>query len=208
MKKLLLLLVITAGAALLCPAQLRVGFKAGLNFANVTNASAINNTNRTGFMAGGFISPRIGAIGYRSELIFSRQGYNFKTNTNTGNVNLDYILLPQLLTLNLGKLITLQAGGQVAFLLNAGVDSSGTGGGTGTPYADLIKYFNRVDFGAAFGAELNPYKGLMLGVRYNISLGNALSGFTASPTPNFIPNVDLKNNVVQVYAGWKLGGKR
>ena len=82
-------------------AQLRIGVKAGLNFANITNASSIKAGNLTGYMIGGYISPKPKkSLGFRSEIILSRQGYDYKTNTNTGNVNLDYLILPQLITLN------------------------------------------------------------------------------------------------------------
>ena len=36
----------------------QIGIKAGVNFANVTNASEINNESRSGFMAGLFIAPQ------------------------------------------------------------------------------------------------------------------------------------------------------
>jgi hypothetical protein len=80
------------------------GIKAGVNFANVTNASDINSSSESGFLAGVFLAPpSTGVLGFRTELIFSRQGYNYKTNTNTGTVNLDYILLPQLMQINITK---------------------------------------------------------------------------------------------------------
>ena len=75
----------------------QIGIKAGLNFANVSKASSINNSSRSGFHVGIFLAPSSKKIlSSRTELIFSRQGYNYKTNTNTGNVNLDYIQMGQL----------------------------------------------------------------------------------------------------------------
>ena len=93
-----------------------LGLKAGVNFANVTKASSINSSNKTGFMAGGFLAPHTsGVLGFRTELIFSRQGYDFKTNTTTGSVTLDYILLPQLTVINIGKVAQLQLGASQHF---------------------------------------------------------------------------------------------
>src|SRR5438270_3480029 len=78
--------------------SLGFGIKGGLNFANVTGASSINNSSRTGFMAGVFLAPASKKIiSYRTEIIFSRQGYDFKTNTSTGAVNLNYIIMPHLI---------------------------------------------------------------------------------------------------------------
>src|SRR5690242_6900477 len=73
------------------------GIKAGVNFAKVTKASNINADNTAGFHAGVFLAPQTKSVlGFRTELIYSRQGYDFKSGTTTGSVKLDYILLPQL----------------------------------------------------------------------------------------------------------------
>ena len=78
------------------------GIKAGLNFAKVTKASNINGDNTAGFHAGVFLAPKTKTVlGFRSELIYSRQGYDFKSGTTTGSVKLDYILLPQLMEINI-----------------------------------------------------------------------------------------------------------
>ncbi len=50
-----------------------------------------------------------------------RQGYDYKTSSTTGSVHLDYILLPQLMCINITKFVQLQAGGQVAFLVSGKV---------------------------------------------------------------------------------------
>lgn len=182
----------------LVSAQIKVAVKAGLNFANVSNPAGINADSRTGYMLGGYIAPKAkGLFGFRSEIILSRQGYDYKSNSNTGKVNLDYILLPQLFTVNFTKKANIHAGPQIGFLLNAGVDSTGNSGGS------LLQYFNKFTYGVAAGAEVSPLFGLFFGARINVGLNNTNSG-TNSGFPNFIPRADIKNNVVQVYAGWRL----
>lgn len=180
-------------------AQLGIGLKAGLNFANITNASSIKAGNHTGYMIGGYISPKPKkSLGFRSEIILSRQGYDYKTNTNTGTVNLDYLLLPQLITLNFTKKVQLHVGGQAAFLLNAKVDSAGSSGGS------LFDYFNRFDYGLAGGVEVSPILGLFIGGRINISFNKVNKDAPPGGSwPNFIPRLNAKNNVVQLYAGWR-----
>lgn len=181
-------------------AQLKIGVKAGLNFANITNTDGFKADSRTGYMFGGYISPKAKLLGFRSEIILSRQGYNYKSSTNTGNVNLDYLLLPQLITLNFGKKIQLHAGGQLAFLLNATVDSSGAGSGSGS----LFNYFNRFDYGLVAGAEIYPFLGFFIGGRINTGLNNVNKESPIGGNwPNFIPRIDAKNNVVQLYIGWR-----
>jgi hypothetical protein len=193
-------------------AQLQLGLKGGLNFANVTNASSINSSSRSGYLFGLFISPKSkGIVSSRHEIIYSKQGYNFESNSNTGNVDLDYILLPQLISINITKYFSLQVGAQMAFLINAKADSSSSSGGSGSnPYGKIMDYYNRFDYGFAGGIEIHPVLGLMIGARYNISFGNLYkdpsSISSGGSTPGFIPSVDAKNNVVQIFAGWIFGG--
>lgn len=193
MRRILFLLFLLSPLAI--QAQLSVGLKAGLNFANVTNTSGINTDSRTGYLIGGYIAPKAKKVlGFRSEIILSRQGYNYKTGTSSGEVNLDYLLLPQLITINFTKRAQIHAGGQLAFLMNADVDSTGSGSGS------LFDYFNRFDYGLAAGAEVSPFSGFFLGARINISLKNVREDGSG---PSFLPGVDAKNNVAQLYAGWR-----
>lgn len=204
MKKLILCLTLTIPVALLA----QIGIKGGVNFANVTKASSINNSSKTGFHAGIFLAPPTkGIIGSRTELIFSRQGYDYKTGNNTGNVNLNYIMLPQYMSINITKYFSIQFGGQMAYLLNAKVDSSTTGGGTGDPYSGITKLYNRFDYGYGGGIEIHPVSGLVIGARANISLGKLYdpSSYSSGESPSFIPKVDIKNNLFQIFAGWRFG---
>lgn len=203
MKKYLLLLLIA-------PPVLgfsQIGLKAGLNFANVTKASSINNSSQTGFHAGLFLAPQSkGIIGSRTEIIFSRQGYDYKTGSNTGSVNLNYIMLPQYMTINITKYFQLQLGGQMAFLINAKADSSGTSQ-SGNPAAKIMDFYNRFDYGYGGGVEIHPFSGLLIGARLNISLGNLYKEPQPGQQPSFFPSVDVKNNVFQAYLGWTFGKK-
>ena len=199
MKKIILSLLLLSPCFLFA----QIGVKAGLNFANVTKASSINNSSRTGFHAGVFLAPPSkGIIGSRTELIFSRQGYDYKTSTNTGNVNLDYIMMPQYMSINITKYFSIQFGAQMAFLLNAKVDSSNGSNSTGNSVMDL---YNRFDYGYGGGIEIHPIKGLLVGARVNISLGDLYKMPEPGQQPSFIPKVDVKNNVFQVFAGWRFG---
>jgi hypothetical protein len=194
MRKLILFLMLLSPALL--QAQIAVGVKAGLNLANVTSKSISTNM-YTGYFVGGYISPKQKkVVGFRSELILSRQGYDYKTNTNTGKVDLDYLLLPQLLVLKFTKKFQVHLGGQIAFLLNAKVDSSG-GGGNGS----LFDYLSRFDYGAVGGFEVSPFSGFVTGSRINISLNNISK--EAISSPNFISRDLIRNNVLQIYVGWR-----
>ncbi|MCX6315693.1 MAG: outer membrane beta-barrel protein [Bacteroidetes bacterium] len=198
MKKILLLFVCLRCFDWTSHAQLKIGVKAGLNFANVTSTAGFSNSDRTGYMIGGYIAPKAKKLlGFRSEIMLSRQGYNYKTNTNNNTVSLDYLLLPQLITLNIGKKINIHAGPQIAILLNAESDTIRNNGG-------LINYFKKFDYAVAGGLEISPLSGFFIGARINVSLQKANEEAPLGGSwPAEVPRLDVRNNVVQVYAGWR-----
>ncbi len=178
----------------------QIGLKAGVNFANVSNAASINTSNHTGFMIGAFLAPTSrGIISSRTEIIFSKQGYNYAS-SKAGEVNLNYIMLPQLMGINITKYLQLQLGAQMAYLINAKVDSSnGSSGGS-----KILDLYNRFDYGYALGIEVHPMKQMLIGVRYNVSLGKVYKSIQSGQNPSFTSQ-DAKNNVVQLFAGWRFG---
>jgi hypothetical protein len=181
--------------------SLGIGVKAGLNFANITDASSINSSSAAGFLVGAFFgTPNTHVIGSRTELIFSRQGYDFNTNTTTGSVRLNYIILPQFFCINITKYVQVQLGGQVAYLISATADTDAN-----TSFSPALSYFNRVDFGFAGGLEVHPFKGILIGARYNYSFGSLFSDQsipTSGAPPSYIPSINAKNNVIQLFAGY------
>lgn len=183
----------------------QIGIKAGLNFANVSKASSINSSSRSGFHVGLLLAPASKKIiSSRTELIFSRQGYDYKTSTNTGNVNLDYIQMGQLMSINITKYVSLMFGAQTSYLISAQVDSSNGGSSTENTIMDL---YNRIDYGYALGAEVHPVMGLIIGARYNVSLSKVYKDIQNFQRPSF-SSEDAKNNVVQIYLGWRLGSSK
>jgi hypothetical protein len=201
MKKLILCLLLISPCFLFA----QIGFKAGLNFANVSKASSINNSSRTGFHAGILLGGSKGIIGSRTELLFSRQGYDYKNGTNTGSVNLDYIMMPTSMSINITKYFSLMVGAQAAFLLNAKVDST-KGSTTGNPTADkIMDYYNRFDYGFGAGVEIHPVSGLLIGAKINISLAKLYKDAASGQMPSF-SSIDMKNNLFQIFTGWRFGG--
>jgi hypothetical protein len=186
--------------------KIGIGFKAGLNFANVTSSSSLNNSSRTGYMAGIFLAPSThGIFGYRTELLYSRQGYDYKNNRNTGSVNLDYILFTHLFTINISKFVQFQLGGLTAFLLNAKADSTQSSQPPNPYTSSYMSFYNKFDYGATGGIEIHPILGLLIGARYNYFFGDLYkTPGTASSfeKPSFIPTVNVKNNLVQIFVGY------
>ena len=189
--------------------SLGLGIKAGLNFTNITSASSISNSSETGYQVGLFLDPSTSSIlGSRTELLYSHQAYNFSTGTTTGKNYLDYIMLAQLMAINITHFVQIQIGSQIGYLLSAKSDSNKIS--TGNAQADkALDYYNRIDFGFSGGLEVRPFMGIIVGARYNLSITNLykIPDDTNSQTPpSFIPStsdLNFKNNLVQVYVGYR-----
>ena len=199
MKKLFIYLLLS----LPLPLMAQIGIKGGLNFAKVSKASEISSSNKAGFHAGIFLAmPSEKMISSRTELIFSRQGYDYKNATTTGNVNMDYIQMGQLMSINITKYFSLMLGAQTSYLISAQADSS-TGTGSG-PEKSIMDLYNRIDYGYAVGVEIHPVLGLIIGARYNVSLAKVYKDLQNMQAPSFTSQ-DAKNNVIQISVGWRFG---
>ena len=193
------------------PEHNKIGFgiKAGFNFANVTDASSINSSSRAGYHFGIFLAPQGKSIlGSRTELIYSRHGFNYATDTANGSVNLDYIMLAQLIAIHITKYFDIQLGGQTAYLLSVKTDSSQQSTGNAAADAALksLSYYNRLDSGIGAGVEIHPVAGLAIGARYCYSFSNL---YKQSFTPTSgggggMPSVTInpKNNVILISVGY------
>jgi hypothetical protein len=183
----------------------QIGAKAGLNFANVTNASSINNSSRTGWHAGILLGSSFQKIlGYRIELAYSKQGYDYSSGATKGNVGLNYITSSELLTIGITRYFQVQAGFQLAYLLNAKADSTNNIAGLPGSYTKILDFYNRLDYGFAGGIEIHPFGGLLIGARVNISLSKLYKDAGTGQSNSF-SGIDLKNNVFQLSAGWRFG---
>ncbi|ULQ55949.1 PorT family protein [Flavihumibacter rivuli] len=183
----------------------RIGIIGGYNFVGITKADQLNTSNTNGFLVGGFLAPGgRGSIGYRTEVLFSRQGYNYTSGATDGKVQLDYLILPQFMNIRITKFLNLQVGTQVNFLLSSKANDSTKTTGVDGVVNKVNEYYNKYGISMAGGVEVYPFKGLIIGGRFtaNITPINA-SSFTGT-IPDFIPSSEkLKNNLVQLYAGYR-----
>jgi hypothetical protein len=182
----------------------QIGVKAGLNFSDVSNTSSISHSNETGYNIGVFLAPKSRSIiSSKTELILSRQGYNYSTNSQDGTADLLYLMLPTYMCINISRFFQIHFGAQMAYLINAKADSTTTSGST-YPFADALQYYNRFDYGFGGGVEIHPYKGLLIGARMNISLADLYSDAASGQIPS-LASVNVKQNLFQLYAGWHFG---
>jgi hypothetical protein len=125
-------------------------------------------------------------------------------------------MLPQYMSINITKYFSIQFGGQMAYLLNAKADSSNETAsssspyGGSSPYGKMMDYYNKFDFGYGGGIEIHPLSGLLIGARVNISVSKLYDpgSYSSGQSPSFIPKIDVKNNVFQIFTGWRFGGEK
>lgn len=186
----------------------KFGIKAGYNVAKITgSATHFSPDTKNGFMVAAFYSPGAkSGLGYRTELVFTRQGFGFDENGMQTNVTSDYIYMPHFTTFGIGKFFQIHVGGQLGYLLKSSKESKSE-----TKTEDITSFANRLDYGAAGGVEIYPIKHLIIGGRYNVSFGNAYKRMTSSnlttPSPFPLPfnpdEVKGKNAVMNFYVGFR-----
>jgi Outer membrane protein beta-barrel domain len=200
MKKILVVILLAVvSSSAFSQAQLALGIKGGLNFANVnvTNTNTAYNS-RTGYHAGAFFLIKLSKIGIQPEILFSRQGTSTKVNTTDLNSNFDYINIPVIIKLYTVAGINIQVGPQIGFLAGAKADQ-GTlinGNITNITSVDIKDQLKGSDFSAALGLGWDAPFGLTVDARYNLGLSN-VNNNTSSTS-------EAKNQVIQVSVGFKL----
>jgi len=191
------------------------GFRVGLNYAKVTgDADSITYKYKPGLMVAVFLNPHHkGVIGSRHEFLYSRQGFQYTdAKGHTGTVSNDYLMIPQMMTVNITKFVQLQAGAFAGYLLRS-TDSNDASSGSSSNNNSYLSLMNRIDFGAAGGIEIHPIKGLILSARYDMGFtklykkqdNNSNTTTTYNPSMYFLPyqNIDTKNAVLQFSAGFE-----
>jgi len=181
----------------------KIGIKAGYNFSNVIGSgSSFDPKHNNGYMVSAFFgSSNKNGLGYRSELVYSKQGYSFDDGGKNTDVMNDYLYMPHLVTYTIAKVVQIQAGAQIGVLLNA----KKTSGSKDSSITDLM---NRLDYGFAGGVEVYPFKGLIIGTRYNLGLGKMYKKYEpTSTTPYPLPfdpsTTNLKNGILQLFIGYR-----
>jgi hypothetical protein len=175
-------------------ASVAVGIKGGLNFSNidVSQSAGVNYNNRTGYHFGAFTLLKFGKIGLQPEILFSRQGSQYKIVATDFEANFDYINIPIILKLYTIAGINIQVGPQIGFLSSAQAKETIGGITTTTDVKSLIK---SNDFSLALGLGWDLPFGLTIDARYNLGL---------SKINDSVGSLDTRNQVIQVSAGYKL----
>jgi len=201
--------------------KMGLGFRVGLNYAKVSGSTdSFQYRYKPGLMIAVFLAPSSsGVFGYRSELLYSRQGFDYTDPSGkTGSVSNDYLMVPQMMTLNITKFVQLQAGAFAGYLLHTKDSNQPKESDNTDPSKMALDLMNRFDYGAAGGIEIHPVKGLILNARYNMGfaklykeqndIGQTSTPTSFNPTTAFNPlakyeNIDTKNAVIQLSVGYR-----
>lgn len=187
-------LFVLVGLSAYSQAEVAIGIKGGLNFANlsVSQSGATNYNNRTGYHFGAFALFKFGKIGLQPELLFSKQGSKYSVSTSDFDSNFDYINIPIILKLYTVAGINIQVGPQIGFL--SGAEAKQTIGSV-TTTTNLSNFYKKNDISLALGLGWDLPFGLTIDARYNLGLSAINDGLNTN---------DTKNQVIQVSAGFKL----
>mgnify|MGYP004535620153 CR=1 FL=1 len=184
-------LLVAAGSAAHAQAP-RIGVKAGLNFANFSGKDAGQAKALAGFNGGlfaNFATVGDNFFSIQPELLYSVEGAKFKPGDSKVKAHLRNLQLPVLAKIDVGGLF-FEAGPQVGYLLSSKVERKDA------PFAIPGGDFNRVQFGYVAGLGYQLDNGPSLEVRYNGGLRNVTE------------DAKLRHSVIQLQAGYLLGGRR
>lgn len=171
-------LLVSAGTA---TAQTSFGVKAGVNLANVSISEAdetFEPENRTGFVAGVFVTVRGGGIfAFQPEVLVSVQGAKFSDGADSGTAKIDYLQVPLLARIgpaNAGIVV----GPSIGYRIKAKLSGSGITGDE--DFSDQIK---RMDLGLVAGVTADVGR-LVLDGRHTWGLTNIEEEASAEKTKN------------------------
>tara|TARA_B110001450_G_scaffold129580_1_gene121850 strand:+ start:786 stop:1322 length:537 start_codon:yes stop_codon:yes gene_type:complete len=154
-----------------------LGVKAGVNFANITDASEYDN--RTGFSGGFFAGINFSdKLGIQGDLLYSVQGAEIEKE----KIDLNYVNVPIVLKYYLFMGLNLQAGPQFGFLIDDNVKEL---------------FSNNIE------SKSFDTSGIV-GIGYDLPLGFRIEGRYNFGFTDVIDGVDGKNNVITLSLGFSI----
>jgi len=184
MKKTILIATLFFSAVTTIQAQsVKLGIKAGLNYANQTGTTITVNyknyqTEAISSYHAGLVAELnlFKGLALQPELLYSTQGAKYKTALEDITNKVGYLAIPVMIKIGLSKSISLELGPQASFLLS-GKDQF------------VVKDPSTFDFAVAGGLGLKVTKSIFLQARYGLGL------------TELSKEAQTKNSVVQVSAG-------
>ncbi|MCT8340143.1 PorT family protein [Flavobacteriaceae bacterium TK19130] len=206
MKKLVLFAAVAVfGLTTMTAQEVRLGAKAGINFASIGGDETDGVDGRTSFHIGGLVEiPISEKFSVQPELLYSSQGASSEysetffgeTISFEETVKLDYINIPILAKFYVAEGFSLEAGPQVGFLVSANSEFEASGGGESeSGDEDISDNVSGLDLGVGAGAGYRLNNGVFFQARYVLGLSN-INDFEGSD------DFKNQNNVIQVSVGY------
>lgn len=208
MRKIVLITIFSLGFITITFAQnITSGIKGGLNLSSLSIDGNNDKNLKIGLHAGVFTKISFNeSFAVQPELVYSGKGLKLDfadeiASAGETKLNLNYIELPVQLVYNLSNDFAFHFGPYLSYLLNANMKTDANVLNhyqiSSTDNLDK-KHFNSFDFGLTGGLayDLNPF---IFGFNYSLGLTQVAKDNDVSH------NIfgDAKNNVIQVYAGFK-----
>ncbi|WP_034258062.1 porin family protein [Altibacter lentus] len=181
MKKVMLMLICLPLAMATANAQeVKLGVKAGVNFAKLTGDAVEDADGRTGFHLGGVVEiPVSETFAVQPEVLYSQQGLQQETDffgdTLETKLKLDYINVPVMAKYYVTDGLSIEAGPQFGFNVKAETEISVEGDSDGdeiegtTDVSDSVSGF---DLGLGGGLAYQLNNGVFFQARYMFGISN------------------------------------
>lgn len=183
--------------------KLRLGVKGGVTFSNLYTDNVADENILVGFNAGFFAKlPITNFIAIQPELYYTTKGselvYNNTFVTGTAKFNLNYVEVPVLVVVNLGKHFNVHGGPYVGYLIKGKIVNDSSLNIFDFENSINEDEFNKLDAGIALGIGADIER-LSFGIRYNYGLTKVGKLQDYNGTEYNFP--DGKNSVLNVYLG-------
>ena len=141
--------------------ELKLGIKAGANFATITNVT--DASTKTGFHAGAFAGLKFGdKIGLQADILYSQQGAEFSGQ----DFDLTYVNVPVVLKYYLFQGLNIQAGPQFGFVVDDNIKE----------IFSSISEAENSDVSGIVGVGSDLPFGLVVDGRYNFGFTDVVKG--------------------------------
>lgn len=180
----------------------KIGVKGGLNLSNFYVDEVESRGMKPGLNLGLFAKiPVARGFSIQPEILYSAKGSkitydNVMFGQSEYNFNMNYVEIPLLAVINLGRSFNIHAGGYAAYLTSANIKEREAG-----PNDEIVTFnaenFNRLDYGlvGGFGVDVDNFS---IGARYNHGLKEVgrSNNFSSSALKN------ATNSVFTLYVGF------
>lgn len=194
MKKVFIITCLTTFPFVYGFSQIKVGLKAGFDFGNVKFPAPSDTKTRVAFYGG--LKTEIAAgkkFIVQPEILYSQKGFAFSPlgNSKGGHVNINYISVPLLAGYRPADKLTVLAGPEFNYLINAKSHIEEVS-------SDLSTIYKKFDVGIDLGVAYQLLKSIGIEIRYCYGLSYLAEGTLMDNQGNNIGKIKQgKNRVVQ-----------